>query len=190
MNKLSDNIWITRKCHINAEKRLNRWSLMANVILTAYSFYLITASVIAIRLTLPRFEVVSLIGSVLLLTASVFTWGLRYPERAAQFKASYVRLYLLVDEAQAAEARNDAPELARLAKTYGDVLLGCENHSQRDYLALRYSMKGSRNTTLESFGLMDYVVYFSGTVLGMLVRVLLLAGPLIGLYWYVRGAQP
>lgn len=186
MSKLSDAIWVTRKCHINAEKRLNQRSLLANLTLTVYSTYLLVASLISLKITLPQFELVSLTGAVLTLTASVFVWGLRFSERAGQFKASYVRLQLLIPEAKAAEERQDAVALASLQRTYSDILQSCENHSEGDYLKLRFALRAAKEKTVEDMTNIDYVQYFGGLVIGFCGNVLLLVGPALAMYWYVR----
>ena len=187
MSKLSDAIWVTRKCHINAEERLNRQSLTANISLTAYSTYLLIASVIAVKVRLSEFELVSLVGAVLTLVASVFVWGLRFSERAAQFKASYIRLRLLLDEAQLAETQNDQHELKRINHSYADILQSCENHSELDYLKLRFELRNSKQKTVEDMTTQDYVRYYAGFASRVLGRIFLLLGPIAALYWYVRG---
>lgn len=185
MSKLSDAIWVTRKCHIHAEERLNRRGLIANVVLTAYSTYLVVASLIALKIPLQQFELVSLSGAILVLVASVFVWGLRFSERAGQFKASYIRLHLLLAEAQSAEFQMNEEAIASLRRTYADILQSCENHSKGDYLKLRFELRSTKDKTVESMSPLDYTRYWSGRCTWFLIAAFILFAPAIGLFWYV-----
>lgn len=188
MSKLSDAIWVTRKCHINAEERLKRQNLMANIALTAYSTYLVVASLVALKFPLQQFELVSLTGAILTLVASVFVWGLRFSERASQFKASYIRLQLLIAEAASAEAKADEPALSSIRHTYADILQSCENHSEIDYLRLRFELRSEQTKTVEDMTPTDYVRYAADRCGRFLVSAILLLAPLAALIWYVRGS--
>lgn len=187
MPKLSDSIWVTRKCHINAEQRLMRASLVANITLTAYSTYLVVASIIAMKKTLHHFELVSLIGSLLVVIASVFVWGLRFSDRASQFKTSYIRLQLLLSESLRAEESKDVEALGRINRSYGDILHGCENHATSDYDELRYALRNQKEKTVEEMTTMDCCMYFGKWLLKTISRVVIVGGPALALYWYVCG---
>lgn len=187
MAKLSDSIWVTRKCHINAEQRLIRASLVANITLTAYSTYLVIASVIAMKKTLDNFEIVSLVGSLLVVIASVFVWGLRFSDRASNFKTSYIRMQLLLSECTKAEEANNLEAIDRINRSYADILHGCENHSSADYLKLRFALKDQPQKTIEGMTTLECWGYFGMGLLRALLLIGMIGGPAAALYWYVCG---
>lgn len=189
MNRLSDAIWVTRKCHINAAERLNRLAFFANLLLTLYSIYLVVAALIALKITLPDFEIVSLIGAVLTLAASVFIWGLRFSERSAEFKASYIRLQELHNEATDAESTNNAAALTQCRHSYSDVLRSCENHNSMDFLHLRFELRNSASKTVASLSQYDYFRYFGSILVYAVLKIIASVSPALALYWYVRCAH-
>jgi len=190
MSKLSDDIWVTRKCHINAEYRLSQASLTANFVLTTYSVYLVIASIIALKAPLKNFEVVSLSGSVLVLTSSVFIWGLRFSERASQFKSSYLRLHLLMADALMAEQSGNADRVEQIRRQYAEVLQSCENHTEADFRKVCFELRRQKEKTVPHFSRLD-CCWYALEVLGRSAgRVFLAVAPAIVLFaWYVPGPR-
>lgn len=134
--KLSDRIWWTRQCRIQAEKRMlsnHRWT---QSLLFWYSFFSVAVSIMILK-----FSLWDTYGDVLFVCFSVFTFGIglflsssRFAERADEIKTNYTKLQVLGEKAHSFEAQSSThtAEYEAIAQTYSELLDGIENHTAID----------------------------------------------------------
>ena len=75
MKKLSDRIWETRKIRIYSEKRLLFEGTFSEILIAWYSFLLVATTIISLVHKIQNIEIFTLIGSIAVLTTSLFLFG-------------------------------------------------------------------------------------------------------------------
>jgi len=135
-NDLSDRIWWTRQCRIQAEKRLlanHKWS---QYLLFWYSFFSVVLSVVILK-----FDFLEDYGDVLFVCFSVFTFAIslflassRFSQRADELKTNYTKLQALYEPISRLEKADDSnsSQYQELTKDYTALLDGVENHLDID----------------------------------------------------------
>ena len=157
---LSDNLWITRKTRIYSEIRLERNSKISKFIITLYSFYLIVFSIWNLIHNNPQISELLVFSSIGIAMASISLSAQRYSNRAMDMRNCYIRLLELYNDAKRAEASNNDKLIRKIESQYAQILGSIENHSEIDYLRLRYSLRNSKDSTLSKFNKCDYILYF------------------------------
>lgn len=181
MKKLSDRIWETSKTRIYAERRLVEQATTTELLLIWYSLFLVAASIWLLCAPAKSPAYLTVVGSIAVLVASVYLSARNFRSRAVQIRNNYVSLATLVSRARAAENAGDEEELRRVEEAYGDKLVAVENHTEYDYLCLRYSRRRDKDTTLPPLQLGDWAAFMwarlwrYGLVLALTALPLLLA---------------
>jgi len=157
---LSDKIWVTRKTRIYTEQRLQGISNITQALMVAYSLALVSLSIWNLQSNDPKLNVISAFASIVVLVLSVYLTAQKYAERSIAMRNCYVKLDELYSRAKRAEARKDKQALQSIESEYTSLLMNIENHSEYDYLCLRYSIKDNKDTTLPPFTRRDYLQYF------------------------------
>jgi hypothetical protein len=165
--KLIDNVWETRQCRINSEKRLKRLSFELNLLAFLNATYIAAISIWALLHPSQTLSIIITAASLFVTILSVFVWGLHLDERAAQFKATYIALQRLYEEHKYDQ---EAPESnTYIREKYTGLLSICENHSHSDYIKLKWSQKNKDRskgeTTVVSISRMEQASYIAGLVL-------------------------
>ncbi|MYN08053.1 SLATT domain-containing protein [Pseudoduganella aquatica] len=145
-NKLTNNVWFTRKAWINAEDRLLKNDFQTQLLMVVYAAYTSCLSVIMLKYD-PRpadknFIDTSLaVLSIVLLALSLYLNTKSFKDRAARFKSGYHdlqriedRLRLLTEKAESPEAEQD---YNALLDHYNKALRDVENHSDLDDIRAR-----------------------------------------------------
>lgn len=185
MKKLSDRIWITRKTRIYTEKRLKNNELVAELLMIWYSLFLVVISVCSLRTQGADISLLCTIGSIFVLVTSIYVSAQRYAGRAAAMKSHYISLELLEFNVRNAENNENKDELKKLEKSYCDFLNSVENHSDWDYLKLRFTRRNDPDTTLGSFNNYDHFIYWCEyTLRTVLIFILFIFPILISLIFY------
>ena len=140
---LSDKIWTTRKCRINAEKRLYRKHIVGQVLVIEYSSVLVCMTIWNLVHPDDHLNIDLVIGSILVLILSIAISSQKYIERSLSMRSCYLKLDELCSKAMRAEKDNDITLLQQLESEYTSNLLNVENHSDYDYLCLRRSGLGN-----------------------------------------------
>ncbi len=186
---ISDRIWVTRKARINTEKRLLRNSLVSEILLTYYSLSVVIFSVW--NLTRPNglINLLLVSASVVVLVLSIFLSSQKFRERALAMRNCYVRLEELHQKASQAEEERNKAELQEIEQLYRELLIGSENHSETDYLYLRYTLRNNKNTTLPDFTKIDFLKYWLRSVTRLIFTVLIFLLPIcmVVIIWKVCG---
>ena len=95
--KLERNIWITRKCRINASERLLKSAKFVEFLNVYYSIFVITLSLLSLIQHNDQFSFASIVLSIALTISIVYanTTGLR--DRSTVLKQNYIDLQVLLD---------------------------------------------------------------------------------------------
>ncbi len=154
---LSDRIWITRKARINTEKRLQSSSFLSEALMTSYSLLLVALSIWNFAKPDANVNMLLILSSVGVLALSIFLSAQKFKDRALSMRNCYVRLDELYLKAKRAEDAKNQEEIERLETSYHDILLMSENHSDFDFLCMRYSLRKDQNITTSPFTTTDYI---------------------------------
>lgn len=139
--KLDKNIWITRKCRINASERLLKNAKFLEFINVYFSIFTILLSLFSLessKLNSDTLSFVSLVVSVILTISIVYANSLGYRDRSAALKQNYIDLQLLLDQLAELDD-NDSDALLAISEKYTKLLESVENHHEIDMLNLMRS---------------------------------------------------
>jgi hypothetical protein len=138
----ADNIWLTSKTRMRAEKRYKTYSLISHLLLSYYAFLLIVHSIFSNpAATSPSSSQINLALSVAIFGVSIIVYGFNFGETAQLHRDCYLRLQRLLDLVK------DEHEL--LAE-YHKILAGYPNHSNDDFEDLIIDRTFVRNTSLRN----------------------------------------
>jgi len=156
---LSDKIWITRKSRIYAEQRLQRYEILSRTLMILYSFLLVSFSVWNLLHRDQWVQLFLVFGAIAVLASSILLSSQRFSERAVAMRNCYIRLDGIYPKAKRAEEQGDQDLIQQLESEYAAVLSNIENHSDYDYLCLRYSLRNSEDTSLPPFAKIHHANY-------------------------------
>lgn len=134
--KLSDRIWLTKKCRMESENRLNRYDTISKLLITYYSLFIIILSLSDIINCSENFNFSIISYSILILILSLIVSSMRFKERALSYKQCYIKLNELLHEATQIEEKSQNEE--DVFKKYNEILNLTENHSEIDYYKVKY----------------------------------------------------
>lgn len=183
---LSDKIWITRKVRIYTEGRLQRYNGYSQLLMTLYSLALVSLSLWNLQNNDAKLNLHATFASIVLLIISVHATSQKYAERSIAMRNFYVKLDELYSKVKRAETSKDIEMLQNLEAEYTGLLINIENHSEYDYLSLRYALKDNPQTTLPPLTRSDLVHYFYEKIWRSFLIVILFLIPLsfIVLIWF------
>ena len=142
--KLEDKIWLTRKCRIEASERLNRYDLISKIILIYYSTFILGISIYGLVFPNSNLSITLTIASLLVLISSLFIASRNFKERSLMFKQCYIKLNQLLHQIKTLKTENDDYK-NKLFYDYIEVLHLTENHSQYDYLKVKFFSDGGED---------------------------------------------
>lgn len=183
MKKLSDRVWETRKTRIYTEKRLRLRGIQIEIIMIWYSFLLVSVSVLSLKACSKNSLLYCTIESIFVLVASVYLSAQRFSNRAEAMRNNYVSLELLESNIRVAEKNNKNEEVLEHEKYYCELLNSIENHSDWDYLLLRFSRKSYQDTTLPPFGKYEWIQFVFGYIYRASVLITFFILPIIIAYF-------
>lgn len=179
MSALSEKIWITRKTRIYTEQRLLNKSLITQAVMIFYSFFLVAFSLWNLIQPNNHLEIYSIVSSIAVLVSSIFISSQRFSERAMMIRNCYISLDELYSKVLRIEQIGNKDKIEQIESEYTNILLNVENHSDYDYLSLRYSLRNNRNTTLPKFTFKDCVDYFISKIYRILLTMIIITLPFI-----------
>ena len=182
---LSDKIWVTRKTRIYTEQRLQRISNITQALMVAYSLALVSLSIWNLQSNDPKLNVILAFTSIVVLVLSVYLIAQKYSERSIAMRNCYIKLDELYSRAKRAEANKDENGLEDLESEYTSLIINIENHSEYDYLCLRYSLRNNKDTTLPPFTKADHIRFLWGITWRVTLTVIafVIALPFIVCIW-------
>ena len=140
--KLERNIWITRKCRINASERLLKSAKFVEFLNVYYSIFVITLSLLSLIQHNDQFSFASIVLSIALTISIVYanTTGLR--DRSTVLKQNYIDLQVLLDQLFYIEA-TETEKVLTVSDKYAELLKLSENHLSIDL----YRVKSTSSDT-------------------------------------------
>jgi hypothetical protein len=174
---LSDKIWLTRKTRVYTEQRLIQRNTFTSLLTIWYSFCLVFFSVWNLQYPNNNLNLFIVISSILVLVMSTVVASQKYTERSLAIRDCYLKLDELYLKTKRGEKKEKQKLLNECQNEYSEILKHVENHTDFDYLCLRFSLRNNENTTLPRFTLQDGVIY----VLYQLIAVVIYAVLFLGL---------
>ena len=152
--KLERNIWITRKCRINASERLLRSAKFVEFLNVYYSIFVITLSLLSLIEHNDQFSFASIVLSIALTISIVYanTTGLR--DRSTALKQNYIDLQVLLDQLFYIEA-TETEKVLTVSDKYAELLKLSENHLSIDL----YRLKNTSSDTNFKMNWIEWVKY-------------------------------
>lgn len=175
----SDRIWVTRKSRIYTEKRLKSWSNLSQILMIWYSFILVLLSIWNLLYNEQSINLILIYGSVGVLALSIFLSSQKFIERSLAIRNCYIKLDEIYLKLQKAENEQNSELIKQLENEYFGVLQNVENHTDYDYLCLRFSLRNDNKTTLPPFTRFDLFRYIWGILWRTLVVILSFLLPVI-----------
>ena len=146
--KLESNIWITRKCRINASERLLANARYLELLNVYYSVFMILFSL----LSLDGNRHLSLAGLICTIALTIFIMyanTIVYRYRSAALKQNYIELQTLLDRLCGLKDTYDNKELLEISEKYADLMKSSENHLDIDLYKTRVN-NGERLCCMEA----------------------------------------
>ena len=138
--KLEKNIWITRKCRINASERLLRSAKFVEFLNVYYSIIVITLSLLSLIKRNDRISFASIVLSIALTISIVYANATGLRERAAALKQNYIALQVLLDKlCNIKETETDS--VLDISNKYAELLELSENHLCVDLYKLKHTVQ-------------------------------------------------
>ena len=183
MNKrehLASRIWKTERSRILAEQRMLHYEMLAHFATIWYSFLLVVWSLFQAQLhgSFRYSDQVNIALSVLVLVVSTVLYGLKFGEKASEYKACYHELQQLRSDLDAAKDVG----IPDIESKYVEILRSSANHNDWDYqrLVVKMWLEGRAGewdvkppTAYKVFG---YVVRW---FLGKVIVFTIFAGPIV-----------
>ncbi len=179
--RLERNIWITRKCRINASERLLKSAKFVEFLNVYYSIFVITLSLFSLIEHNDQFSFASIVLSIALTISIVYANATGLRDRSAALKQNYIDLQGLLDQLFYIEATETERVLTISAK-YTELLKLSENHLSIDLYRLKCT-----DPSLE-MNWIERAKYILLVLRDFLWRLFLLAMPVAGaIYLFLGG---
>lgn len=130
-SKLDRNIWITRKCRINASERLLRTAKFIEFLNVYYSIFVIGLSIFSLEPGEKWISVASLISSIALTISIIYANATGLRERSTSLKQNYISLQVLLDRLAFIKSDDEAG-IQKIGAEYAELLKTTENHLSVD----------------------------------------------------------
>jgi|GEM_PF-1224900 len=154
--------------------------------MTIYSASLVFLSIWNILHPNDQINIALIFSSIAVLVTSIVLSSQRYNERSLAMRNCYIRLDGLYSKAKNAEQNDQNTLLQQIESEYTTALLNVENHTDFDYLRLRFSLRNNQDTTLPAFTKIDYLRYiWENFWRGLLIIFCLFLPGLLVLLWNV-----
>ncbi|MSA70660.1 SLATT domain-containing protein [Holdemania massiliensis] len=155
-DKLKRNIWITRKCRINASERLLSHAKYIEILNVYYSIFIILISLFSLSKQDNFLSIFSLACSIVLTISIVYANTIGYRERSVALKQNYINLQLLLDQLSYIES-GDSKSILIISDKYAELLKSSENHSQFDM----YKFQSTCTDAELSMSKTEKILYYS-----------------------------
>ena len=136
-DKLSDDIWVTRKCRIIASERLNENENFCRFISIYYSIMTTILTIINMSsIESKNIDIVILIVSIAVTNFLLYLDTQNYKERYLALKKNYLDLDKLQIKIKSLDKTEDLKIYNEIALEYNNLLREVENHKEYDYIKL------------------------------------------------------
>ena len=178
LEKLRNRIWITERCHMNAEKRSRFLELYFHIVLALFALVSIYISVMKDAQVILLDENIFTLTSITTLCLSLLIFGFKFGETAASHRSCYLSLQKL--------RWSNEKDCQKVNTTYIEVLGHYPNHTTGDYMRLVISnifkdeqSISSPNGNKVCIGFWQRLSYLFGWALSRFLLVIFAAMPFI-----------
>ena len=176
IEKLSDQIWITRISRVNAEKRLQHKDMFIQGINVYYSCVTILFSVLSY---INKDEILSLLATfvtIFLLISILFLNSQQYSKTAKNYKDNYTELQKLEFKLKHVNIE-ESDKIVEIEKNYCDLMNTYSNHITYDY----YRTIFNSNKTFKEKHNFKYIsfMYFFGVLWRFILQVIIILLPIL-----------
>lgn len=179
--KLDRNIWITRKCRINASDRLLKDAKYIEFLNVYYSIFVITLSLLSFVMQDSQYSFASIVCSIALTISIIYANATGLRERSEKLKQNYIDLQILLDQLSLIDDKEEERILA-INEKYAELLKSTENHLEIDYLRLRRT----KASDVPPMGYSENFRWYRYLIIGFLGKAILILAPIIGgIYLFV-----
>lgn len=162
MESLQNKIWITRKSRIEASERLLRNDFHSHIIINLYATLLVIISVYDLYSTKIDLSLLAVIGSILVLTTSIFISSKNFRERSNFLKTCYIKLDKLQTKINSLTDSEKESRILEISEEYNDILLNSENHLPVDFTKIKLSIpkqNREKSTKISTTELISFYIY-------------------------------
>lgn len=183
---MNDRVWVTKKARMEAESRMNRNNLRAQILVNYYTFWVLSFSIWTLVSQEISVSLLTVIASVGLFGVSIFVNSIGYREKALKYKDSYISLNDLEFDLKhlLREKKNsdkiEVSEINKLEKRYSEILTKSENHHDVDYIKVQLKHRINVNSS-------ELFKYYINTALNYFGMIILLFSPIALLIIYIGG---
>ena len=172
--KLNKNIWITRKCRINASERLLSHAKYIEILNVYYSIFVIILSLISLTEQDNLLSIISLVCSIALTISIIYANSAGYRDRSSSLKQNYIELQLLLDQLSSTND-SDTEGIMSISTKYAELLKASENHIPIDL----YQLKASSTESDFKLSSKEKRSYYCHLALEYMWRTALILSPII-----------
>lgn len=177
--KLNRNIWITRKCRINASERLLSHAKYIEILNVYYSIFVITLSLISLTMQDNSLSIISLVCSIALTISIIYANSAGYRDRSTLLKQNYIELQLLLDQLSCTNG-DDVKQIMNISAKYAELLKASENHIPIDL----YRLKANSSDSDFALSSKEKFYYYCRLAWGHIWRSALILLPIIAAVFY------
>lgn len=181
-SRLDRNIWITRKCRINASERLLRDAKYIEFLNVYYSILVIGLSLLSLLNHNDNLSLVSTLFSIALTISIIYANTTSMRERSCSLKQNYIDLQTLLDQLSYIQ-ESDASKILDISNKYSELLKNSENHATIDLYRLKYSSKKEDHLALT---LKEWIKLIWLLASDTIIKIFFLIAPIIALIYYYR----
>ena len=176
LDKLSSDIWKTRKCRILSSERLNENERFCRFISIYYSILTTILTIINMNsIESKNLDIVILIASIAVTNFLLYLDTQNYKERYLALKKNYLDLDKLQIRIKSLENTEDIEKYSEIALEYNNLLREVENHKEYDYIKLALSTKELK----DDIDLKKKIIYYSKFILNWLLKSAVIILPAI-----------
>lgn len=176
LEKLSSDIWKTRKCRILASERLNANERFCRFISIYYSILTTVLTIINMNsIESKNLDIVILITSIAVTNFLLYLDTQNYKERYLALKKNYLDLDKLQIRIKSLGNAEDIEKYTEIALEYNNLLREVENHKEYDYIKLALSTKELK----DDIDSKKRIIYYFKFILNWLLKIAVIILPAI-----------
>lgn len=162
--------------------RLQLYDMLSKIFMIFFSLFLVFLSIWNFIYPSQYSGFLLICCAIALLAVSIFLSSQKFGERALSMRNCYLRLDDLYFKVKNAEEGN-SESLQEFNTIYNDILRNIENHSEYDYLRLKFSLR-NKETTLPPFSKIDYCSLIIRTLIfGICILAVFLLPFIVQIIW-------
>lgn len=174
IDRLKNQIWITRVSRINAEKRLQQKESFIQAINIYYSCITTIFSIMSYINNDDNLSIITIYMTISLLVSIMYLNSQKYGEKAQQYRENYTALHKMEFELENSKSLD---EIKKIEEKYCDLLNTYSNHTTFDYYC---TLKGSNTLIQEKKGWHKVKVkYYWGFIWRTIIKFLILILPFL-----------